>query len=107
MAEWFPALAQRPSLATVQGTEWLPGNRFPQQKQLYEKLTNCVTEDLKCVEDITRQSGLDFTHIYLSGKLEDRVTSMQFPLPIETALRASQIYELVYEDKGALIFTKR
>ena len=28
ISEWFPALAKRNNINTVQGTEWLPGRRI-------------------------------------------------------------------------------
>ena len=37
-AEWFPALAQRSSVTTVQGAEWLPNHEFRQRAELHDKL---------------------------------------------------------------------
>ena len=37
-AEWFPALAERASVATVQGAEWLPGGEFRRRAQRHDKL---------------------------------------------------------------------
>lgn len=50
-AEWFPTLAKRQSVATVQGTEWLDRDRFATQVQRASELPVCVvTGDEACVE---------------------------------------------------------
>jgi len=50
-AEWFPTLAGRVSVATVQGTEWLDRDRFARQVRLASELPVCVvTGDEACVE---------------------------------------------------------
>lgn len=50
-AEWFPTLADRRSVATVQGTEWLDRGRFAAQVELASELPVCVvTGDEACVE---------------------------------------------------------
>lgn len=38
-AEWFPALARRRSLNTIQGSEWLPGGAFDRQIERYKTLS--------------------------------------------------------------------
>ncbi len=37
-AEWFPALAERASVMTVQGAEWLPDHEFRRRIERHEKL---------------------------------------------------------------------
>lgn len=37
-AEWFPALAERSSVTTVQGAEWLPNGEFRRRVQRHDKL---------------------------------------------------------------------
>lgn len=37
-AEWFPALAQRASVSTVQGAEWLPDHEFRRRVELHNRL---------------------------------------------------------------------
>jgi len=104
--EWFPVLAQRNSVGTVQGTEWLPANRFNEQQSIYQELLICALEDIACLNQVSQQEGIHFTHIYLSGTLVDGETGTPFPLPIEADLRTSPEYELIYERDGVLIFSK-
>ena len=48
-AEWFPTLANRRSLTTVQGTEWLPAGSFDAAVERAESIARCaVAEDEAC-----------------------------------------------------------
>ena len=42
VAEWFPTMTQRRSVATVQGTEWLGSGRFKEQERRHFWLLECV-----------------------------------------------------------------
>lgn len=46
-AEWFPVLAQRQSVATPQGFEWLGSARWTTQQDAYTSLQEC--SDPKCI----------------------------------------------------------
>jgi hypothetical protein len=105
-AEWFPVLAQRNSVGTVQGTEWLPANRFNEQQRIYQELLICAVEDITCLDHLSREEGIRFTHIYLSGELIDQETGTPFPLPIEADLRTSPEFEPIYEQDGVLVFSR-
>lgn len=40
-SEWFPVLAQRQSIATVQAYEWLPHDQFYHRADVYNALHAC------------------------------------------------------------------
>ena len=105
-SEWFPVLAQRTSLATVQGSEWQPPGSFKRQIDFHSALLDCSFKDVACIEALARQNGAHFTHIYLSGQLSDRDTGFLSPLPVERALRGSLGYKLVYDQDGKSVFEK-
>jgi hypothetical protein len=105
-AEWFPALTGHQSLNTVQGTEWLPGHRFKKQKEFYDEINACLLKEVGCLEAVAQHSGLDFTHIYLDGKLKDYDTHLTFPMPIESALSHSNSYELIYQEGQIMVFKR-
>ncbi|MBN1146693.1 MAG: hypothetical protein JXA78_05520 [Anaerolineales bacterium] len=105
-AEWFPVLAQRRSITTVQGTEWLPANRFNEQQRIYQEVLSCAVEEIACLNQVSQHDGIQFTHVYLSGSLIDRETGAPLPLPIEAGLRSSPEYELIYEQDDVLIFAR-
>jgi hypothetical protein len=106
VSEWFPALAERQSLTTVQGSEWLPQGEFARREQLYDEIQWCALEGIACLEAETAQAGLDYTHIFISGKLEDKLTSAKSPMPIETELLASEDYRLIYQNTDVFIFER-
>lgn len=70
VGEWFPVIAGRRSVATVQGTEWLGPGRFVTQREAHENLMNCsVTSDLPCVRMwIDDQGPVDYV-ILLDSRL--------------------------------------
>lgn len=49
LAEWFPAIAERQSVATAQGYEWRGEAAFQHQNGLADDLQSCWSEDLDCV----------------------------------------------------------
>lgn len=104
-AEWFPALADRFSASTVQGSEWLPGG-YPLRSRIYRLINECALETSPdCLQRALSESGQGFDYIYLSGKMQDRHSGVRFPLPMETALRESPSYSLLYEKDGVLVFS--
>ncbi|MBM4429469.1 MAG: hypothetical protein FJ026_03860, partial [Chloroflexi bacterium] len=65
-SEWFPVLAQRTSVATVQGYEWLPG--FSQRIERYESAQLCVHEGLDCLEHWVEETGVVFGYVYVTKR---------------------------------------
>jgi hypothetical protein len=96
--EWFPVLAQRPSVATPQGYEWLPGGQFLRRGTLYDSLHVCLKADVTCLERWTAKSGSGFTHVYLVGR--------GCCAPLRASLLASPHYALVHDDAGGTIFAR-
>jgi len=93
-SEWFPALADRESLTTPQGYEWVPG-AFNDRVAIHDELLACASQDAACLE--TALSGLGIDYIYI-------------PAPCCTTLKASirlsQDYQ-VHFDNGAMIVQLR
>ncbi|MQA00758.1 MAG: hypothetical protein GEU80_15780 [Dehalococcoidia bacterium] len=66
--EWFPALAQRVSLVTPQGSEWLPDGAYQAAIERYNTLQACRTQDAACLIEWSRAHDAPFTHVYLSSR---------------------------------------
>jgi hypothetical protein len=96
-SEWFPALAQRVSLATVQGYEWLPNLQFHGRQKPFNALQACAGHDASCLARWMAQTGIAASHVYLSTGCCK---------PLEQSLRSSPDYALVYDGKGATIFAR-
>jgi hypothetical protein len=96
--EWFPVLARRPSVATPQGYEWLPGKQFLRRGQLYDTLQACGKSDTGCLERWKAKSGQSFTHVYL---VRDGCCAS-----LRASLLASPRYAMVHDDAGGTIFAR-
>ncbi|HET6777252.1 MAG TPA: hypothetical protein VFH26_00005, partial [Gemmatimonadales bacterium] len=64
-SEWLPVLANRKSVATVQGYEWRPIGEFARKKREYVDLQGCAGWTSQCIRDWARSTGLTFTHVYI------------------------------------------
>jgi hypothetical protein len=94
--EWFPALAQRRSLDTIFGTEWLQGIPFGKSKRQYDSLQLCMNQTLACLQAWKQETGLQFNYILIrkdSG-----------PSTLIESLRESPEYKWTYETTNAVIF---
>jgi hypothetical protein len=98
-AEWFPFLAKRVSVATVQGSEWLKGDAFSGRVEAFWLAMECGYRTSACLDSWTAETGLFFTHVYI-GK-SDRG---QCCWTLHNSLAADDRYEVVYDGPGATIF---
>lgn len=108
--EWFPALTDRQSVYTVQGTEWTQGENFtPYVRATYDVQECLLSSDAACFDSAINPSEYDY--IYLSKILrvnncrpvDFRIT---FPYFLEQ-MRANEGVEPVYETDGVIIYRKR
>jgi hypothetical protein len=99
VAEWFPVLTKRVSVATVQGTEWLPSGTFENRERQYDRLQGCAVWGPTCLEDWARETALPYSHVYIPKTLS-------FPCcgPLDSALRHDPSYRLVFDGPGATIY---
>ena len=102
IAEWFPVLGKRVSVATVQGTEWLPRGEFEMRERAYDELQGCAVWGTPCIEQWARDHRLPYTHVYLPKTLA-------FPCcgPLDAALRHDSTYAVVFDGPAATIFARR
>jgi hypothetical protein len=109
VAEWFPVLAQRRSLDTVQGTEWLPKSRgFWQTMQAYEAAQECGGRDGGCLLGWAQEYGA-FDYVYLPktiGGVYGDGTDSYCCSTLRLALRSDPAYKLVYDGPGATVFQR-
>jgi hypothetical protein len=89
-SEWFPALAERKSVATPQGYEWVSGD-FAARTALHEALRGCANAGTRCLTDVA--AGTDFSYVYVPAGCCER---------LQHAIRSSGTYEVLF-DHGALI----
>jgi hypothetical protein len=59
-SEWFPVLAERTSLLTIQGAEWLPANGFIQRWVRFDNLQFCANADILCLNEWLAKNPVTF-----------------------------------------------
>jgi hypothetical protein len=101
-SEWLPVLAHRQSVATVQGFEYRPVGEFARKKQQYNELQGCATWVSRCLQDWSRATGLEFTHVYIP-KSPDRDCCHL----LRYSLELDPTYRMIYDGPGAVLFARR
>jgi hypothetical protein len=102
VAEWFPVLAARPSVATVQGREWLPNGDFARYNALYPVARECGGADVRCLDQWNDSAGMAFSHVFIP-KAPNGACCRR----LSASLRADPRYALVFDGPGAEIFARR
>jgi hypothetical protein len=106
-AEWFPVLAERVSLSTAQGAEWLPLGTFRERLRSIQTLEQCGSSDGACLDAWAADHGLAYDYVFLPKyragvRLDGNDTWCCMGL--RSALRADPRFVLVYDGPGATIF---
>ncbi len=106
-SEWFPVLADRVSIATVQGYEWAPNHGFAKQQDSYDALQNCSTETPTCVEAWAQTNRSAFDYLYV-GRRDEQQGFVDYHAPccsgLVALLKLDPSYRLVFENEDAFIF---
>ena len=105
-SEWFPALAERISIATPQGSEWLPN--FSPRTHRANALQECAAKDAACLEEWAQEWEVTFTHVYVSK----RSANSEVPADVDPCWRlrhsllADPHYEMLYDNPGATVYRR-
>lgn len=98
-SEWFPVLAGRRSVATVQGTEWAANEGFDEAVFAYDRAWDCGYRTSGCLAEWAETTGTSFRFVYLTR--DDR---SQCCGSLIESLEADTDYLKVYEGPGGTIF---
>jgi hypothetical protein len=102
-AEWFPVLANRRSLATVQGYEWLGADQFRQQVERSSILPVCVVRgDLDCIDSWLSDAG-KVDYLFLTASREAEARGLECCLQMAEQVARLRPSETVYESEGVLV----
>ncbi|HSV91979.1 MAG TPA: hypothetical protein VLH81_02840 [Desulfobacterales bacterium] len=103
-AEWFPYLAGRVSVATVQGYEWLGTAAWQRQLELSAALRDQANDTIGALETWALEFGVTYDHVYLpKGQLGGAGSAEDCCRALRSTLRDSAAYEIVYDGVGATI----
>jgi hypothetical protein len=107
-AEWFPALSERTSVATLQGREWTLSNQFGSFLSHRNSIQICIDADIGCLEQESEYFGQPVEYIFISW--ERTIDNCSIPITphptraIIISLKNSEKYELAYENETTVIF---
>lgn len=102
-AEWFPVLANRHSVATVQGYEWLGDERFQRQQQRAIALAPCVvTEDHACIERWFDEAG-GVDHLLLTRSPDALVEGLECCLQLADQIGEMMPADVVFRNDDAVV----
>ncbi len=103
-SEWFPTLAERASVATVQGGEWQP--EFARRIERSKDVQKCAMMGVDCLEDWERETGIAFTYLYVPKRARvSRIDpARQCASGLRSSLRCHPEYRVVYDGPGATIY---
>ena len=102
VSEWFPVLANRVSVNTVQGSEWLPGGFFKRVDENIAIQGTCGNAPVGCLEEWAATTGRDYTHVYVA---KSRLAPCCGRLM--TSLRTSPGYAVIHDGPAALVAARR
>ena len=86
-SEWFPVIANRKSLGTYQGLEWLKHGPGPSSWERYDRLQSCGSRGLACLEAWARDTNTEFDYVFV------RDTGTE---SLRASLSTSALFALVY-----------
>ena len=103
-SEWFPYLAGRQSVATVQGVEWMGAARWRTQLALFGALQGHATDTATALDDWAREFEAAFDYVYLpKGALGAVTGGSECCAAMRETLRQSGSWAIVYDGPGATI----
>jgi hypothetical protein len=105
VSEWFPSLANRKSITTVQGLEWLPKSVQAEKIKLYAEIFRCQPPYMTCIQTIDQPTIGTFDYIYVSLQGNENQTSV-FDTSVAFELQLDARYKLVYKNSSVEIFEK-
>jgi hypothetical protein len=113
VAEWFPALAQRSSATTFEGTEWT--GQFAARSDADAALLLCADRATACLDAWSRRYSLPFDAVYLPKGEGADVLGGEAGIPgggwccwsLRNALRNDANYKVIYDGPGATIAVRR
>ncbi len=97
-SDWFPALTERRSTATVFGYEWLHDGQFAQRIERYSTLQACADQTVECIQEWADKTTTQFDYIYIQ-------TDLDFS-PLNESLARSGDYTLVYQAQNVSLWKR-
>jgi hypothetical protein len=100
--EWFPVLAERHSVNTLQGAEWLPGEAFNQALTWRAAAEFCLDQPAGCLEQAQVEYDIPFNYVFLVKQSE--TSSENSTLFFERELLEDPHFILLFENNAGAVF---
>jgi hypothetical protein len=97
-SEWFPALTDQISLATPQGSEWLPGDVFRQRWQDHDNLQACFNRDGACLDQWAAQIQRSYNYVLVTPDETGEIGA------INEFLKADAHFQAVFQMDGVVVY---
>lgn len=104
ISEWFPALTNRKSVSTVQGSEWIPRNGHKLSGDFYDNINSCLKDSFSCVENVLLEEEVEVDYYFFSINTCVAESAICPNLILENAL-SSNIYQVVYRNPEVVILS--
>lgn len=106
--EWFPVLAERPSLATLQGYEWLGKSAWLAQGTRNDDLASCALQTSDCIIKWTQTNSAPDAWIYLPRHATaGSAATSDCCAGLRESLERSPRYEVAFDGPGGTVFRPR
>jgi hypothetical protein len=106
--EWFPAVTDRQSIYTVQGTEWTKGEDFATYVQSTYAVQRCLSDsDVSCLDGVVNRA--DYDYVYVSKIPRPNCRPVDLPNAFHYFLESMRMepgFQAVYESDDVIIFNK-
>lgn len=99
VSEWFPVLSKSASIATIQGSEWLPDGLHQKKLNEYYELQTCMNRTFTCVDQWAEKTNNQPDYVLVS---QDGLSNNKNSLL--TSLIESTSYQLVHQETDVYIF---
>jgi hypothetical protein len=104
VSEWFPAIAGRQSVATVQGSEWLGFEGFTAQRRRHIAVLTCTALTDRCMAEWSATDGLSDAWLFIpKGQVNGPLSAHDCCPALRETVQNGGRYEVVYDGKGATI----
>jgi hypothetical protein len=108
ISEWFPAVAQRQSVATVQGSEWLGAEGYIDQAHRHRAVRLCTSSTDRCMAEWAESQGVADAWLFIpKGRINGPLSPDDCCPALRELVRDSLYYEVVYDGDGATIARPR
>jgi hypothetical protein len=108
ISEWFPSAAQRQSVATVQGTEWLGAEGYRDQAHRHRAVRLCTSSTDRCMAEWAESQGLADAWLFIpKGRINGPLSPDDCCPALRELVHDSPYYEVVYDGAGATIARPR